>query len=100
MNGLSMKRVGGALVIWSVLTYLVCVVWHWFIPSAFGGAILQSVLPGFDWTPLGVLIGLVLVVLYSVYTSVVFVSAYNFLGRLGRSRGNPRADAERPRLRA
>ena len=83
MNVLSMKRVGGALLAWSVLTYLVCVVWHLFVPSAFGGAVLQSFLPGFDWTPLGFVIGLVVVVIYSVYTTVVFVSAYNFLGRLG-----------------
>lgn len=89
MNDLSMKRVGWALAIWSVLTYLVCVVWHLFVSSAFDGAILQSILPGFDWTPLGVLIGLVLVIVYSVYTAVVFVAAYNYLGRLGAKGRTP-----------
>jgi formate-dependent nitrite reductase membrane component NrfD len=81
MNELSIKRVGGALIVWSVLTYLLCVVWHLFVPSTFDSVILRSFLPGFDWTPLGVLIGLVLVVVYSIYIAVVFVSAYNFLGR-------------------
>ena len=94
MNDLSMKRVGGALVILSVVTYVACFVWHLFVPTAFGGT-LQAMLPGFDWTPLGFLIGLALVIVYSVYTTVVFVSAYNLLGRLdttGRARG-PRQPA-------
>ena len=67
MNDLSMKRVGGALVILGVVTYVACFVWHLFVPTAFGGT-LQAMLPGFDWTPLGFLIGLALVIVYSVYT--------------------------------
>jgi formate-dependent nitrite reductase membrane component NrfD len=95
MNELIIKRVGGALIVWSVLTYLLCVVGHLLVPSAFDSAILRSFLPGFDWTPLGVLIGLVLVVVYSIYTAAVFVSAYNLLGRqAAKGRGvEPRQSA-------
>jgi hypothetical protein len=81
MNDLSIKRVGGALVVLGVVTYVACVVFHLFAPPAFDGA-LRSMLPGFDWTPLGFLIGLGLVIIYSVYAAVVFVSTYNFFGRL------------------
>lgn len=92
MNDLSIKRVGGALVALSVVTYVGCFVWHLLAPTAFAG-ILPALLPGFDWTPLGFLIGLGLVIVYSVYAAVVFVSAYNFLGRLdakGRASRGPR----------
>ncbi len=95
MNNLSIKRVGGALVVSSVITFVGCVIWHLFVPTAFAG-ILPELLPGFDWTPLGFLIGLGLVILYSIYAAAVFVSAYNFLGRLdakARASRSPREPA-------
>ena len=81
MDNLSFIRVGGALTVLGVLTYVICVLWHALVPAAFSTAFLQSALPGFNWTVGGVLIGLLLVVIYSVYTAAVFVSVYNLLGR-------------------
>jgi len=81
VDNLSYTRVGGSLTVLGVLSYVICVVWHALVPSAFSGAFLQSALPGFDWTLGGVLIGLVLVIVYSVYAAAVYVSIYNFLGR-------------------
>jgi hypothetical protein len=81
MDNLSFTRVGGALTVLGVITYAICVLWHALAPAAFSTAFLQSALPGFDWTVAGVLIGLLLVVLYSVYSAAVYVSIYNIRGR-------------------
>lgn len=81
MDKLNFSRVAGSLTVLGVLTYLICVAWHALAPSAFSGAFLQSALPGFDWTFPGFLVGLLLVIIYSVYAAAVYVSVYNFLGR-------------------
>ena len=81
MDNLSFTRVGGALTVLGVLTYVICVVWHALVPAAFSTVFLQSALPGFDWTVGGVLIGLLLVVIYSLYAAAVYVGVYNLLGR-------------------
>ncbi|MGD9527751.1 MAG: hypothetical protein AB7V44_13280 [Pseudonocardia sp.] len=86
MENLSFTRVAGSLTVLGVLSYAICVAWHALVPSAFSGEFLQSALPGFDWTLGGVLIGLVLVIVYSLYAAAVYVSAYNLLGR-SRSTG-------------
>lgn len=86
MDNLSFARVGGSLTVLGVLSYVICIGWHALVPSAFSGAFLQSALPGFDWTLGGILIGLVLVIVYSVYAAAVYVSVYNLLGR-SRAKG-------------
>lgn len=82
MNQLSITRVGVALTVLDVLTYLLCYVWHLLAPASLAGLALQSVFPGFSYSPAGFGIGLGWTIVYSVYTAVLFVFAYNHLGRL------------------
>ena len=41
----------------------------------------QGLFPGFSWSAVGLLIGLVETVIYSFYAAVVFVPVYNYLHR-------------------
>jgi hypothetical protein len=78
-----------------VVTYLLCYIWHLLVPSAIVGAVLQSAFPGFSWSPVGFLIGLAEVIVYSFYTAAVFVPAYNLLGHRGPLAAGGRAQAPR-----
>lgn len=81
MKGLSVKTVGLSLGILLAVTYTLCVVWDLVFPGWAMYQVWQRLLPGFGWSAIGFLIGLVETVLYGFYVAVIFVPVYNFLQR-------------------
>ena len=74
---------GGALSLFLVLTYLVCIAFDLIFPGYAMYEIWSGLLPGFDWlTPLGFTIGLVESFLYGWYAALIFGGLFNaFAGR-------------------
>lgn len=90
MNGLSITRLAAALAVFGVITYAVCFIWHALAHTSFTDSAFTAAFPGFTWSLTGFLIGLGWTIVYSVYTAVVFVPAYNLLARVtGEPRTRP-----------
>lgn len=87
---LDTKQVTWTLAIWSVVTFVVCVVFGLVTPqSIHTAALLVQILPGFRWlTAQGFLIGLVESFLYGVYGGLTFCLISNLVHghRAGRAR--------------
>lgn len=69
------------------IVYLVCVIFQPIFPAwaMYTTDQWPAMFPGFSWTLVGVLIGLVESILYGVLAAVIFVPIYNyFLGRFNR----------------
>ena len=77
MNGLRIKTVGLSLSALFASTYALCVLWDMAFPGWAMRQVWQGLFPGFNWSFVGVLIGLVEIVLYSFYAAVVFVLIHN-----------------------
>lgn len=80
MQTLNMKATTLALTTLAVAAYVVCAVFRPLFPAwpMYDVTMWQAFFPGFAWTLSGVLIGLVWMVAYAIFASVVFVGAYNF----------------------
>ncbi len=81
MKGLSIKTVGLSLSALFAATYVLCVLWDLAFPGWAMRQVWQGLFPGFDWSIVGVFIGLAEIVLYSFYAAVVFVVVHNRLHR-------------------
>ncbi len=77
MRGLSIRTIGLSLSAVIALTYVLCVIWDLVFPGWAMYRIWQGLFPGFSWSILGFLIGLIETGLYSFYAATVFVFAYN-----------------------
>lgn len=95
MNRLSVTRVSSALAVFGVITYAVCFIWHALAHTSFTDSAFVVAFPGFSWSVTGFLTGLGWSIVYSVYTGVVFVVAYNLCCRVTVDR---RTRAEHPNI--
>lgn len=80
---LNIKVVTWSLAIWATFTFVFCVVFAMLTPSSlYMHALLQQVLPGFEWYSWrGFIVGLIESFLYGAYAGLVYVPIYNFLHR-------------------
>lgn len=81
MKGLSIKTVGLALGTLFAVSYVLCVLFDLIFPGWAMYQVWQGLLPGFSWSAVGFLIGLVETVLYGFYIAVIYVPVYNYLQR-------------------
>lgn len=81
MRELSIKAVGLSLGALFAITYLLCVIWDLIFPGWAMYQVWQRLFPGFGWSTVGLLVGLVEAVVYGFYAAVVFVPIYNYLHR-------------------
>ena len=80
MNQLNIRVVTWSLASFTLLSYLMCVVYGLIVPESFHMVrFLEIALPGFKWLTVGgFFIGLVESFLYGVYVGLVFTPIYNF----------------------
>ena len=80
---LNTKVVSWSLAVFSVVTYLVCVLFGVVVPESLHMSVfLEQVLPGFEWlTVWGFTIGLIEAFLYGAYAGLVFTPLYNTFHR-------------------
>lgn len=81
MKRLTIRGTAVALGLFFDVTFLLCLVWALVVPSGLEtmAKFWEAVLPGFAWlTPLSVVLGLVELFLYGIYTAVVFVPLFNY----------------------
>ena len=81
MKRLTIRGTAVALGLFFDVTFLLCLVWALVVPSRLEtmAKFWEAVLPGFAWlTPGSVVLGLVELFLYGIYTAVVFVPLFNF----------------------
>jgi hypothetical protein len=82
MRPLNFKVVVSALSIFGAVTFTVCVLWDLTFPSYTMVEIWKVLLPGFrDITWGSYFLGLVEIILYALYTALIFVPSYNYLQR-------------------
>ncbi len=81
MKRLSIKTVGLSLGIFFAVSYVLCIIWDLVFPGWAMYQLWQGLLPGFSWSAVGLLIGLVETALYGFYVAVIFVPVYNYLHR-------------------
>lgn len=83
MNQLNIRVVTWSLATFTLLSYLVCIVYGLIVPESFHMVgFLEIALPGFKWLTLAsFFIGLVESFLYGAYTGLVFTPIYNFYER-------------------
>jgi hypothetical protein len=81
MKRLTIRGTAVALGLFFDVTFLLCLVWALVVPSRLEtmAKFWEAVLPGFAWlTPGSVVLGLVELFLYGIYTAVVFVPLFNY----------------------
>ena len=79
MKRLRFKPVAVTAVIFSVVTYILCVIFDLLFPQWAMYQLWEILLPGFTWISWGsFLIGLVDVAVYGLYVAAVFVPVYNY----------------------
>jgi P-type Cu+ transporter len=82
MKPLNLKVVASALSLFGVITFSLCILWDLAFPSLSMLGIWRVLPPGFQGIGWGsYLLGLVEMVLYCLYTAVIFVPLYNWLAR-------------------
>jgi hypothetical protein len=82
MKPLNLKVVAATLSLFAFVTYTVCILWDLALPQFSMVAIWKVLLPGFQgitWE--SYLLGLVEIILYALYTALVFVPSYNYFQR-------------------
>jgi uncharacterized sodium:solute symporter family permease YidK len=84
MKGLSIKTLGLSLGILFSVSYILCVLFDLLLPGWAMYQVWQKLLPGFNWSVIGFIIGLVETILYGFYVAVIFVPVYNYLHRRER----------------
>ena len=81
MKRLTIRGTAVALGLFFDVTFLLCLVWALVVPSRLEtmAKFWEAVVPGFAWlTPWSVVLGLVELFLYGIYTAVVFVPLFNY----------------------
>ncbi len=82
MRPLNFKVVASALTLFGVVTFTICILWDLTFPSYTMVAIWKVLLPGFQGITWGsYLLGLAEIILYALYTALIFVPSYNYLQR-------------------
>ncbi len=82
MRPLNFKVVASALTLFGVVTFTICILWVLTFPSYSMVAIWKVLLPGFQGITWGsYLLGLVEIILYALYTALIFVPSYNYFQR-------------------
>lgn len=81
MKGLSIKTVGLALGILFAVSYVLCVLFDLVFPGWAMYQVWQGLIPGFGWSVVGLLVGLVETVVYGFFIAVIYVPVYNYLQR-------------------
>lgn len=73
------KPLGNTLSTFFAISFSLCIAWGLVMPNSLHMHEAWSpLLPGFNWSVLGVLIGLVGAYLYGWYAALVFAPLYNF----------------------
>lgn len=92
---LAIRGTGLAVGLFLDVTFLVCVFWGLVVPARWEtmAKLWEAVLPGFTWlTPWSIVLGLVELFLYGLYTAVVFVPLFNYFEAVRPiERGTPAA---------
>lgn len=79
MNSLRFTEVALSLSVFGGITFTLCILWDLAFPGLAMTRIWEALLPGFKGISWGsYFLGLVEVVLYSIYTALVFVPTFNF----------------------
>jgi len=82
MRPLNFKVVASTLSLFGIVTYTVCLLWDLAFPSLSMVAIWKVLLPGFQGITWGsYLLGLAEIILYALYTALIFVPSYNYFRR-------------------
>ncbi len=82
MRPLNFKVVASALSLFGVVTFTLCILWDLAFPSLSMVTIWKVLLPGFQGITWGsYLLGLAEIVLYALYTALIFVPSYNYFRR-------------------
>ncbi len=82
MRPLNFKVVASTLSLLGVVTFTLCLLWDLAFPAFSMVAIWKAFLPGFQGITWGsYFLGLVEIILYALYTAVIFVPSYNYLQR-------------------
>ncbi|WP_290996174.1 DUF5676 family membrane protein [Hyphomicrobium sp.] len=77
-QGLPIGVFGTSLSIFFAVTYLLCVALRLFVPDVSNHLPWFQFFPGFDWTPFGILLGLIESLAYGWYVALVFGWLFNF----------------------
>ena len=79
MKPLGIKEVALSLSVFGGVTFTLCILWDLAFPGLAMTRIWEALLPGFKGTSWGsYFLGLVEVILYALYTALVFVPTFNF----------------------
>ncbi len=82
MRPLNFKVVVSALSFLGVVTFTLCLLWDLTFPSYTMVAVWKVLLPGFQGITWGsYLLGLAEIILYALYTELIFVPGYNYFQR-------------------
>jgi hypothetical protein len=82
MKPLSFKVVASTLSLLGVVTFTICIVWDLAVPQFTMVAIWKVLLPGFQGITWGsYFLGLTEIILYALYTALIFVPSYNYFQR-------------------
>ncbi len=82
MRPLNFKVVASTLSLFGIVTYTVCLLWDLAFPSLSMVTTWKVLLPGFQGITWGsYLLGLAEIVLYALYTALIFVPSYNYFRR-------------------
>ena len=82
MKPLNFKVVASALALFGVVTFPLCILWDLAVPSLTMVAIWKVFLPGFQGITWGsYFLGLAEIILYGLYTALIFVPSYNYFQR-------------------
>jgi len=82
MRPLNFKVVASALILFGVVTFTLCILWDLTFPQFSMVAIWKVLLPGFQGITWGsYFLGLVEIILYTLYTALIFVPGYNYFQR-------------------
>jgi hypothetical protein len=93
MKPLTIRGTGVALGLFLDISFLICVFWGLAVPGRPDtmAKLWEAVLPGFSWlTPWSLVLGLVELFVYGIYTAIVFVPLFNYFeGRRPTEREKP-----------
>ncbi len=80
MSRLNLKVMSATLSASAVTAYLLCVIFRPLFPdwAMYTSDLWATAFPGFSWSAVGILIGLVESALYGLLAAVIFVLFYNF----------------------
>ncbi len=82
MRPINFKVVASTLSVFSIVTFTLCLLWDLTFPSYTMVAIWKVLLPGFQGITWGsYFLGLVEIILYALYTALIFVPSYNYFQR-------------------